>query len=277
MDHKLGTFTLTSLNYRCSELAVPTTCCSAIKLQSCELKLPTFFFATSVRNTTPAATCISHQNSLSIFPNISINRTCLKSSSVHRTTKVYHDFYAGALLEHGGPLQHRASLMKRLSEFVRENPGGVGVRWQLVRTSFCQYLSFTVFGVEVSPVVVFFFESCFTLFMIYAARSLTVRPLKSYRNRIGQDRLPTIIFSGAFPMKLWGVWYVSLPMLGQKEWCFPPENRGHWGRGWCWGRRPEEDMVLVLLMEGIRWEHHLGWIKPFKWRFIIGIPSLLKM
>lgn len=130
--HLNGDVHLTSLNYRCSELAVPTTCCSAIKLQSCELKLPTFVFSTSVRNTTPAATCISHQNSLSIFPMyISINRTCLKSSSVHRTTKVYHDFYAGALLEHGGPLQHRASLMKRLSEFVRRTQveWGLGDSW----------------------------------------------------------------------------------------------------------------------------------------------------
>eukprot|EP00435_Cladocopium_sp_Y103_P031236 s1371_g7.t2 len=31
---------------------------------------------------------------------------------------VYHDFYAGALSEHGGPLRHRASLVKKLSEFV---------------------------------------------------------------------------------------------------------------------------------------------------------------
>ncbi|CAE8651581.1 unnamed protein product [Polarella glacialis] len=31
---------------------------------------------------------------------------------------VYHDFYAGALSEGGGPLQHRASLVKRLGEFA---------------------------------------------------------------------------------------------------------------------------------------------------------------
>ena len=33
---------------------------------------------------------------------------------------VYHDFYAGALSEHGGPLRRRASLVKKLSEFVGE-------------------------------------------------------------------------------------------------------------------------------------------------------------
>ena len=33
---------------------------------------------------------------------------------------VYHDFYAGALSEHGGPLRHRASLVKKLSDFVGE-------------------------------------------------------------------------------------------------------------------------------------------------------------
>ena len=31
---------------------------------------------------------------------------------------VYHDFYAGALSEHTGPLQKRAALVKQLSEFV---------------------------------------------------------------------------------------------------------------------------------------------------------------
>ena len=31
---------------------------------------------------------------------------------------VYHDFYAGALSEHGGPLQKRPALVKQLSEFV---------------------------------------------------------------------------------------------------------------------------------------------------------------
>lgn len=36
---------------------------------------------------------------------------------------VYHDFYAGALSEHGGPLRHRASLVKKLSDFVIGDEG----------------------------------------------------------------------------------------------------------------------------------------------------------
>ena len=109
-------------------------------------------------------------------------------------------------------------ILNEALEWIRpENPGGVRVRWQLVRTSFCQYLSFHSFRSWIFASGCIFFESCFTLLMIYAARSLTVCCLKSYRNPIGQLSSSNHHFSGAFPIKPWGVWYVSLPMLGPKE------------------------------------------------------------
>ncbi|CAE7524962.1 unnamed protein product, partial [Symbiodinium sp. CCMP2456] len=37
--------------------------------------------------------------------------------------RVYHDFYAGTLKENGGPLDLRASLVKKLSEFAFGNEG----------------------------------------------------------------------------------------------------------------------------------------------------------